>query len=69
MTTQSTESIVDQENNMASLRWYTIQLEGLPSTSRRRLTQQLMRFVRRGGLPSRREWQTTIQRTTGIGTR
>ena len=52
---------------MASLRWYTNQLEGLPATSRRRLTQQLMRFVRRGGLPSRREWHTTIQRAAGFG--
>ena len=47
---------------MTNLRWYTAQLEGLPHESRRRLSQKLLRFTRRGGLPSRKEWQSTIQR-------
>ena len=51
---------------MSSLRWYTAQLEGLPPESRKRLTRQLMRFIRRGGLPSRKEWRFAVQRTTGL---
>ena len=51
---------------MSNLRWYTAQLEGLPPESRKKLTRQLMRSMRRGGLPSRREWQFAIQRVTGL---
>ena len=47
---------------MASLRWYTTKIQELPSGSRLRLTRQLMRSARRGGLPSRREWHGMIQR-------
>ena len=54
---------------MNNLRWYTAQLDGLPTGSRKKLTQQLMRSVRRGGLPTRREWQSAVQRVTGIGVR
>ena len=47
---------------MTNMRWYTAQLEGLPSESRKKLSQKLMRFTRRGGLPSRKQWQSTVQR-------
>ncbi len=48
------------------LRWYTSQLDILPLESKKRLTQQLMRSVRRGDLPSRKEWKSTIQRAGGM---
>ncbi len=47
---------------MTNLRWYTAQLERLPETSRRQLTQQLRKAAQRGDLPSKREWKYTIQR-------
>ena len=47
------------------LRWYTSQLALLPIEGKKRLTQQLMRSVRRGDLPSRKEWKFAVQRVAG----
>lgn len=49
-----------------SLRWYTSQMDILPLESKKRLTLQLMRSVRRDDLPSRKEWKSTIQRAGGM---
>ena len=48
-----------------NIRWYQSQLEGLPPDSRRRLTCQLRRSIRLGGLPSKREWRTAVQNALG----
>ena len=44
-----------------STRWYLNQLESLPSDSRRRLSQQLRRYLRNGSPPSRREWRLAVE--------
>lgn len=49
-----------------SLRWYTAQLQSLSPDSRRTLTWQLHRALRRGSPPSRREWQSLIERSMGF---
>ena len=51
---------------MLGLRWYTAQLEGLPSESRKKLIQRLMHSMRRGEQPTHREWKFTIQRAAGL---
>jgi hypothetical protein len=48
-----------------NLRWYKSQLDLLPPDSRKRLSNQLRRAMRVGGLPSRREWRQTIQQVMG----
>ena len=48
-----------------SLRWYKTQLTGLPPETRKRLTHQLHRQVRLGGLPSKRQWRTAVQQALG----
>lgn len=47
---------------MPNTRWYSSLLEGLPPTSRRRLSTQLRRSVRTDSLPSRRSWRNTVER-------
>ena len=47
---------------MLKLRWYRAQLERLPTDSKHKLNQELMRALRRGSLPSRREWKFAVQK-------
>ncbi|MEW6751513.1 MAG: hypothetical protein AB1505_11130 [Candidatus Latescibacterota bacterium] len=46
-----------------SIRWYTAQLQGLPPRSRQELTQELLRHLRRGATPTKREWRDLISRS------
>ena len=47
---------------MLKLRWYRSQLERLPTDSKQKMTQELMRAMRRGSLPSKREWKYAVQK-------
>ena len=47
---------------MLQLRWYRAQLESLPNDSKQKMTQELMRAMRRGSLPSKRDWKYAVQK-------
>ncbi len=47
---------------MVELRWYRAQLDLLPSESKEKMNQELLRAMRRGSLPSKREWKYAVQK-------
>ena len=47
---------------MVELRWCRAQLDLLPSESKEKMTQELFRAMRRGNLPSKREWKYAVQK-------
>ncbi len=47
---------------MLKLRWYEAQLDKLPTDSKEKMSQELLRAMHRGSLPSKREWECAVQK-------
>jgi len=45
---------------MISINWYTAQLASLPEHLRKQMIMRLRHSVRRGSLPSKREWKGAV---------
>ena len=47
---------------MLKLRWYEAQLDRLPTDSKENMSQELLRAMHWGSLPSKREWECAVQK-------
>ena len=47
---------------MLKLRWYEAQLDRLPTDSKEKMSQELLRGMHRGSLPSKRTWECAVQK-------
>ena len=47
---------------MLKLRWYKAQLDRLPTDSKEKMSQELLRGMHRGSLPSKRAWECAVQK-------